>query len=143
MRGVGVGDLHRRFAIEICVVGKHAAKHGNIRGSVDLRQNGVGLRVDRLPGQHLVRQSECGLAFVGRDEGKLADIGRIVGLLVFELAEHLGNLPCGRERRFFVHAFFDEMLKNVEPQPLSAASQVALEFRFEHVRGADSALQRL
>jgi hypothetical protein len=57
--GKCMGDLHRRLSVEICVVGQHAAKHGDVGRSVYLRQNGVRLRIDLLPCQHLVRQSEC------------------------------------------------------------------------------------
>ena len=64
-------DLNGCFAIEIRIVGQHAAEHGDIGRGVGALEDKIGFDLDLLVGEFLFRQFAREPALFGTDEGEL------------------------------------------------------------------------
>ena len=147
MRGERVADLHGGFAVEVWIVGKHAAEHRDIRRSVGRLQDQflqfLGSRQllarGGLPGP-LDRRG----AFVRGDERELAgaDLARLLGGSV-QLAEDIGHLCGDLVAPFVALDDFREFITYKLTDSLRPVAHVAGQRLLHGVREPGSAFQCL
>ena len=143
MRGDGVRDLHRRFAVELRIVGQHPPEHGDVSRGVRALQNVFRLQVDLLAGSHALGQRHRRLPFLRRDEGELLGACGVVVLFRLQLAEMLRDRAGNFGRFFRRRALRRQFREDLVTDALRANAAMVRELLGEHGRRAPRALQRL
>ena len=140
-----VGHLNSRFSVELRIVRKHAAEHGDVGSRVRSPEEIVGrgdldflIRRQRLFG-HL----QCGLAFPRGHKRQLLDEGRVLVLGGLDLPERARDRPCDLLRPLLVCSLLEQVVVDVLAEALRSIGKVAVKRILEDVRRAPSALEAL